>query len=163
MNLEEIIKYFRIKRLVRKGLRIGKNVYIGEEVSIDSCYCWLISIGNDCMLGDGTIILAHDASTKIHLNHMRIGKVTIGNRTFIGANSIILPNVRIGNDVIIGAGSVVTHDISSGFVAVGNPAREIKPTSEYIECNETNLKARLMSKKNKQEILELIGKEIGYV
>ncbi len=31
----------------------------------------------------------------------------IGNRVFVGVNSIILPGVHIGSDTIIGAGSVV--------------------------------------------------------
>lgn len=163
MNLRSIIKLLRIKRLVRNGLVIGKNVYIGERVSIDSCFCWLISIGNECILGDGAVILAHDASTKSHLNYMKIGKVTIGDRTFIGANSVILPNVRIGDDVIIGAGSIVTHDIPDGVVAAGNPVRVIKATSDYVKWHETNLKTRLMAQKTRQEMIELLDKEIGYV
>jgi maltose O-acetyltransferase len=163
MNLDSIIRLLRIKLLVRNGLRLGKNVYIGENVSIDPHFCWLISIGNDCILGDRAVILAHDASTSIHLNNIKIGKVVIGNRTFIGANSVILPNVRIGDDVIIGAGSVVTHDIPNGFLASGNPARVIKPTSEYVKFHELNLKTHSVSHKTKQEILEMFDKQIVYL
>jgi maltose O-acetyltransferase len=94
---------------------------------------------------------------------MKIGKVTIGDRTFIGANSVILPNVRIGDDVIIGAGSIVTHDIPDGVVAAGNPVRVIKATSDYVKWHETNLKTRLMAQKTRQEMIELLDKEIGYV
>jgi maltose O-acetyltransferase len=44
----------------------------------------------------------------------------------------VLPNVNIGNNVIIGAGSVVTNDIPNNSLAVGNPARVIGNTQEYI-------------------------------
>lgn len=163
MNLDSVIKLLRIKLLIRNGLKIGKNVYVDDNVSIDNQFCWLISIGNECILGDGAVILAHDASTSIHLNHVKIGKVTIGNRTFIGANSVILPNVRIGDDVIIGAGSVVTRDIPDGFVAAGNPARVIRPTSEYVKFHKLNLKTHSVSQKTKQEFLKMLDEEIGYL
>jgi len=67
------------------------------------------------------------------LNYTRIGKVKIGNRVFIGASSIVLPGVSIGDDVIIGAGSIVTHDIPSGSVAVGNPARVVCLVQDFLE------------------------------
>ena len=50
----------------------------------------------------------------------------IGDRCWIGANSIILPGVTIGNNVVIGAGSVVTKDIPDNVVAVGSPAKIIR-------------------------------------
>ena len=52
---------------------------------------------------------------------------------------MILPGVTIGNDVIIGAGSVVTHDIPSGVVAVGNPARVISSIKDYLTKRENQL------------------------
>ena len=45
---------------------------------------------------------------------------------FIGMQSLILKGVTIGAQSVIGAGSVVTHDIPSGVIAAGNPARVIR-------------------------------------
>lgn len=45
---------------------------------------------------------------------------------------MILPGVFIGDDVVIGAGSVVTHDVASGSVAAGNPARVICTIQSYL-------------------------------
>ncbi len=59
--------------------------------------------------------------------------VEIGDDTWIGGGSIILPGVKIGSNVIIGAGSVVTKDIPDNVVAVGNPCnivRENTPPQE---------------------------------
>ena len=53
-------------------------------------------------------------------------RVKIGNRVWIGGNTVINPGVTIGDDVVIGSGSVVTKNIESGVVAAGNPARVIR-------------------------------------
>jgi maltose O-acetyltransferase len=80
--------------------------------------------------------------TKWYLDFTKIGLVQIGNNVFIGTGSIILPNVRIGDNVVIGAGSVVTRDIPDDSLALGNPARVVGKTSEYIERNRQKMKIR---------------------
>ncbi len=50
----------------------------------------------------------------------------IGDGSFIGFGSVILPNVRIGVQVVIGANSVVTADIPDYSVAAGSPAIVLK-------------------------------------
>lgn len=50
----------------------------------------------------------------------------IGNDTWIGHGSIIMPEVKIGDGAVIGSGSIVTKDIPAYAVAVGSPARIIK-------------------------------------
>lgn len=52
--------------------------------------------------------------------------VEIGDGSFIGFGSVILPNVRIGVQVVIGANSVVTSDIPDYSVAAGAPAVVLK-------------------------------------
>ena len=46
-------------------------------VVIDYSHSWHITIGDDVTLAPHVHILAHDASTKMHLNYARIGKVRI--------------------------------------------------------------------------------------
>jgi len=114
-----------IENLMRGGLRIGVDCYIHPGVKLDSSHCWLITIGDEVTISLRAIILAHDASMKRHLGYTRIGKVTIGNRVFVGAEAVILPGVIIGENSIIGAGSVVTKDIPPNAFAAGNPAKVI--------------------------------------
>ncbi|NSL56771.1 acyltransferase [Uliginosibacterium aquaticum] len=122
-----------LARLIARGLKVGRNFYMQDGCTIDASHCWHIRIGDDVTLGPNVTLLAHDASTKRALGHVRLGKLEIGSRVFIGAGSIVLPGVKIGDDVIIGAGSVVTHNIPSGQLAAGNPARVLGSSADYLE------------------------------
>lgn len=118
--------------LRQRGLTVGNNFVMQEEVVIDTSHCWHITIGHHVTLAPRVHILAHDASTKRFLGYTRIGKVSIGNQVFIGASTLVLPGVSIGSNVIIGAGSVVTRDIPDDVVAAGNPARVICTLREFL-------------------------------
>lgn len=116
--------------LRERGLIYGKNFNFFNSV-IDYGHCWLVEIGDDVTITNSTI-LAHDASMKPYFGKVKIGKVVIGDRVFIGYNSVVLCHVRIGNDVIVAAGSVVTKDIPDGTIVAGNPARPIARTEDYV-------------------------------
>lgn len=126
--------------LKERGLRYGKNFNFFNS-HIDFGHCWLVDIGDDVTITNSTI-LAHDASTKYYLGKSKIGRVTIGDRVFIGYNSVVLCNVKIGSDVIVAAGSIVTRDIPDNCIVAGNPARIIGQTSEYVERHKNNLKIK---------------------
>jgi maltose O-acetyltransferase len=133
----------QLEILKERGLKVGKNFKILEECIIDDSHCWHIEIGNDVTLAPRVHILAHDASTKTHLNYTKIKNVKIGDRVFIGAGSIILPGTTIGNDVIVGAGSIVGGKVDGNTVIAGNPAKFICHTSDYLnkmksQMNEKN-------------------------
>ena len=123
------------EHLIDHGLKVGKNFARLNGVIIDPAHCWLIEIGDDVTLAPRVHILAHDASTVHYLGYAKIGRVIIGNRVFIGASTIVLPNVKIGDDVIVGANSTVTKDLEGGFVYAGSPAKKICSTDEYIKKN----------------------------
>ena len=123
----------RLNRLVRRGLRIGKNVYIFQDVEIDPGYPFLIEIGDNCRISKGVTILAHDATTFKDLGITRLAPVKILEGSFIGQRAIILPGVTIGPKALVAAGSVVNRDIPEGKAAAGNPARPYSSYSEIIE------------------------------
>ena len=52
--------------------------------------------------------------------------IVIGDNVWLGAGCIVVGGVTIGNRSVIGAGSIVTKNIPSDVVAVGNPCRVIK-------------------------------------
>jgi maltose O-acetyltransferase len=130
-----------LEKLLDRGLTIGKNFTRMEGVIIDPSHCWHITIGDNVTLAPNVHVLAHDASTKVFLNHTRVANTRIGNNVFVGAGSIILPGVTIGNNVVVGAGSVVVNDIPDDSVAVGNPARVVKPLNAFLEENKQKMRS----------------------
>ena len=119
-------------------------------------------------------ILCHDASTKTFLNYTKIGRVSIGDNVFIGAESVVLPGVTIGSNVVIGANSTVTHDIPENSVAVGSPARVVSSLDAYLKKEQARmetspcygedytLRKNVSMEKRMQQKKDLDGK-IGYI
>lgn len=165
---------YTTEKLISMGMKVGKNFNRLHGTILDPGHCWLIEIGDDVTMAPRVHILCHDASTKTFLNYTKIGRVNIGNRVFIGAESVVLPGVTIGDDVIIGANSTVTHDIPSNSVAVGSPAKVICTLEEYLSKEKERMKNSpvfdesytlrqdVSMKKRMQQKEELEGK-MGYI
>ena len=137
MNLIKELIYrlrgeYTTERLISMGMKVGKNFGRLNGVVLDPSHCWLIEIGDNVTMAPRVHVLCHDASTKTFIGKTKIARVTIGNNVFIGAESVILPGVTIGDNVIIGANSTVTHDVLSGSVVAGSPARAICSLEEYL-------------------------------
>ena len=116
-----------------KGVKIGKNVFIGSYVYIDDRCPEKIEIGDGSFITAKCIIVAHNRDLSNYMVGELIGDhplketfVKIGNGVHIGMGSIVLPGVTIGNGAIIGAGSVVSRDIPPYVIAVGVPAKVIR-------------------------------------
>lgn len=97
----------------RRGVRIGTDVFISEDVILETAHPELISIGDRTFIGVRVTVIAH-------MREM-LG-VTIQHDAFVGPGSIILPNVTIGHGAVVTAGSVVTSSVPPMTVVRGNPA-----------------------------------------
>ena len=99
-------------------VHIGDNVFFGPNVSILTALHALIAKEREFYID----------KEKGHLTDREYGQpITIGNDCWFGGSVTILPGVTIHDNVVVGAGSVVTHDLESGYVYVGNPAKKLKP------------------------------------
>ncbi|WP_321573619.1 acyltransferase [Intestinibacter bartlettii] len=165
---------YTTEKLIKMGLKVGKNFKRLNGVILDPAHCWLITIGNNVTIAPRVHILAHDASTKGFLNYTKIGRVNIGNNVFIGAESVVLPNVTIGDNVIIGANSTVTKDIPSNSVYAGNPAKFICTLDEYIDKNKRKMQyspvygeeytlRQNVDDSKKQKMYDELKNKIGFV
>ena len=130
---------FTTETLIKMGMTVGKNFKRLNGVILDPSHCWLIEIGDNVTMAPNVHVLCHDASTKQFLNYTKIGRVTIGNNVFVGAESVILPGVKIGNNVIIGANSTVTKDIPDNTVVAGTPAKIICTLDDYLNKEKTRM------------------------
>lgn len=165
---------YTTEKLIKMGMKVGKNFGRLNGVILDPSHCWLIEIGDNVTLAPRVHLLCHDASTKQFLNYTKIGRVVIGNNVFIGAESVVLPNVKIGNNVIIGANSTVTKDIPDNVVAAGNPARVLSTLEEYLKRHRENMKQAViynedytlrgnLTEEKKQQMIEDLQHGMGYI
>lgn len=176
-NLKDIIRTIigevPTKRLIQRGLKVGKNFNRQQGCFIDPTHCWLIEIGDNVTMSIRVVLMAHDASTKKILGYTKIGKIKIGNNVFLGANTTVLPNIKIGDNSIVGANSVVTKDVPANCVVAGNPAKIICTIDEYREKNENMMRNNILGEEytmranvdeqKKREMIEILNDGIGYI
>lgn len=136
-----------IDKYKSQGAEIGCGTIIIDSKLSSSNKGDRFFIGKNCTI-TGATLLGHDASPTLHLKELVVHQesfrkgsrlsyrapIIIGDNVFIGWGSIILPGVSIGSNCVIGAGSVVTKNVPEGMVAAGNPAKVIRPTSEYVDA-----------------------------
>lgn len=116
-----------------RGVRIGKNVLIGLDVTIDDDGPERVTIEDNVFLTTGCMLLTHQRDLSGYHKGMWIGDapfkiapILIKEGAHIGIGAIILPGVTIGKGAVIGAGAVVSKDVPDYSVAVGCPARVVK-------------------------------------
>lgn len=135
VRMEPIIKYL--------NATYQPKITIGSGTNIEQC-CH-VTCANEVVIGQNVTIAAFTMITDIDHEYSDINKgilnqkllvkkTIIGDESFIGMGSRIMPGVTLGKHCIIGANSVVTKDIPDYSVAVGIPAKVVKRYS--FEKNE---------------------------
>lgn len=132
-------------------ITLSAGMVPGQEMVSDP----VIRVGDRCLIGKGSGIVGHleivigdDVWTGHHVyitdqNHgyqdrdlpisrqvMPERPVSIGDGSWLGHGTVVLPGATIGRHVVIGANSVVTGHIPDFSVAVGVPARVIRTIDE---------------------------------
>ncbi len=88
------------------GTRVGHFSYLGDA-----------TLGERVNIGAGAITANYDGSSK--------HPTTIGDKAFIGSDTVLVAPVKVGDHARTGAGSVVNRDVAAGATVVGVPARQI--------------------------------------
>jgi acetyltransferase-like isoleucine patch superfamily enzyme len=113
-------------------MQIGNHVNIEQNVHL-VCHSRLMIGNNVSITGNCAIVDVTHPYADVH-DPMKIGSrildedssVEIGDGSFLGFGSAVLPNVRIGKYCVIGAHSVVTRDVPDYSVVAGNPAKVLR-------------------------------------
>ena len=115
----------------------------------------VVSIGDRCLIGKGSGIVGHleivigndvwtghnvyitdqnhdyrDVTVPMSKQSMPERAVTIGDGSWLGYGTVVLPGACIGKHVAVGANSVVAGTLPDYSVAVGSPARVVKQWTE---------------------------------
>lgn len=103
----------RVRLHRARGVNIGKKVWIGYDVILETSRPNLITIEDGVSLSMRVSVIAHFHGAE---------GVKIERDAFVGPGVIILPGVVIGQGAVVTAGSVVTRSIPPMTLAQGNPA-----------------------------------------
>ena len=116
----------------------GHHVHFGSDIYANSNLTLVddghVYVGDKVMFGPNVTIATanHPIDPDLRSKGLQYNKdVHIGENTWIGAGTVIVPGRHIGKNTVIGAGSVVTKDIPNGVVAVGNPCRILRKVDEH--------------------------------
>ncbi len=115
--------------LSERVITIGDRCLIGKGSGVVGHFS--IAIGNDVWTGHHVYITDQnhgyeDVTVPISQQTMPERPVSIGDGSWIGYGTVILPGATIGRHVTVGANSVVSGELPDYCVAAGNPARVIK-------------------------------------
>ena len=109
------------------GLHIGENVFVNyNAMMLDAGN---ITIGARTLIGPNCSLYTPQHPIDYRLRRQTIESahpIVIGEDCWLGGNVTVCPGVTIGDRTVIGAGSVVTHDIPADSLAAGNPCRVIR-------------------------------------
>lgn len=111
----------------------GTNMFIGEKVFFNfNCVVldvMAVTIGSRTLFGPNVQLYTatHPLDYKERASGLEFAKpITIGEDVWLGGSVVVCPGVTIGDRTVIGAGSVVTKDIPADVFAAGNPCRVIR-------------------------------------
>jgi maltose O-acetyltransferase len=111
----------------------GYNIIVGDKVFFNFNCVVLdvmpVTIGSRTLFGPNVQIYTatHPLNYKERATGLEYAKpITIGEDVWVGGSVVICPGVTIGDRSVIGAGSVVTKNIPAGVFAAGNPCKVIR-------------------------------------
>ncbi len=102
--------------ILRDGSKVGtfvetKSTTVGEGSKVPHLtYLGDTQVGKNANIGAGTITCNYDGYRK--------SRTVVGDRAFIGSDTMLVAPVTVGDDAVTGAGSVITRDVPPGALAV---------------------------------------------
>jgi len=115
---------------LRPGSEVGARCRIGNFAEIKHSrvgagsdqhhfsYLGDAEIGENVNIGAGVVTVNYDGKAK--------HRTVIGDRAFVGSDSMLIAPITVGPGAMTGAGAVVTRDVAPGKTVVGMPARPIE-------------------------------------
>ena len=116
----------------------GHHVHFGNYIYANSNLTLVddghIYVGDRVMFGPNVTVATanHPLDASLRRKSLQYNRdVCIGENTWIGAGTVIVPGVTVGKNCVIGAGSIVTKDIPDNSLAVGNPCRVLREIGDH--------------------------------
>lgn len=155
---QNLIKNATIEVAKSKGMKVGENLYVQGVPNFGS-EPFLIEIGNHVTIAEDVSFINHGGDARVtkkiekFKDGRNFGRIKIGNNTFVGKGTILMPGISIGDNCIVGSLSVVSSSIPDNSVYAGTPAKFICTIDEYGEkLLKNNTKYPLELEKNRKDL-----------
>jgi acetyltransferase-like isoleucine patch superfamily enzyme len=158
-KIEKIYNFLLIKAIAnfspRRATKIQYNFYkkfgmkfngipnyISSKIWFDGTDYSLISIGKEVTMSSYIRVLTHDWSPHTIAKAFDIPQqkplgllvgVEVGDFSFIGTGTILMPGCKIGKGCIIGAGTVVRGSIPDFSIYIGSPGKVVGDSRKYLK------------------------------
>jgi serine O-acetyltransferase len=126
-------RYKLLKFSVKYGYQIGADTEIGPGFYMGHRGTVIVNgavkIGANVNIATGVTIGQENRGE-------RKGTPTIGNKVWIGSNSVIVGNIKIGDNVMVAPNTFINFDVPDNSVVIGSPAKIIpnkNATQGYIQ------------------------------
>jgi heptaprenylglycerol acetyltransferase len=100
-----------------RGVKIGRNVFIGDDVYLDNEYPEAIEIQDDVQISIRAVIIAHTRGP---------GRLVIQRAAFVGPHAVVACSssrtLTIGEGAVVSAGCIVTKNVPPHVVLTPAPA-----------------------------------------
>jgi bifunctional UDP-N-acetylglucosamine pyrophosphorylase/glucosamine-1-phosphate N-acetyltransferase len=135
---------------LKKGVKVGnfvemKKSVIGEGSKIPHLsYVGDTKMGSHSNIGAGTITCNYDGVHKY--------PTTIGDKVFVGSDSVLVAPVKIGDGAYIAAGSAITENVPPNALGIARSRQSTKPgwvTKRRRELAEPAAKRKTAKKKSR--------------
>ena len=125
------------------GCNVGKNVFVGDSVKIDSGHSDLITIEDGVSIAGGTRLLCHQRDFSNYCvgdEYLALGyilkPIVLKKGCLVGMESFVMPGVTIGEGAVVGAGSLVTKAVPAWTIATGRPVKVVKEIPKRKSADE---------------------------
>lgn len=136
VTIRSLIKNATIAVAKNNGLKVGSNLYV-EGIPNFGSEPFLVEIGNDVTIAENVSFINHGGDARVtkkiekYKDGRFFGRIKIGNNTFIGKGTILMPGVSIGSNCVIGSLSLISSSVPDNTVYAGVPAKFICTIEEY--------------------------------
>lgn len=115
-----------------RGVKIGRDVFLGDDVYLDNEWPERIEIQDNVQISMRAIVIAHTRGP---------GQVIIEKEAFVGPNCVLVAGagrvLRIGKGAVVGAGSVITKSVPPALYVAPPPVEVLASVSVPLPKAET--------------------------